>query len=255
LTSSTIANDQRTPAGAPQAEGVKPVDVSEFRFSPRQSGNADVTVTTGSGTSTTTGPVVELDVDTLYWGSVRLGLGTLVDVGNNWKSYSITTIAGSRQPEITETRDPVAFEIVSGFAPYLLDLLCSGHGRSYTGGCNAYFAPYLGFGVLGGSTNQGVQGLTSAHLGVELEFSKTFSIAATAVLRRTRGLNSGYEPGSPVTSGMSVADVTSNAWSSGFAIVVNATPAFLQFATGSGTDTTGQSQSTTTNAATTPVKK
>lgn len=218
-----------------------PVDYSVTRFSPRQPGTADINLTIGSDKAPSV-PAIELEVDTLYWGSVRFGLGTLIDVGNNWKSYSVTTMPGSRQPEIAEQRDPVAFELVSGFAPYLFDLGCPGHGRSYTGGCNSYVAPYLGFGVLGGSTNQGLQALTSAHLGLELEFSKSFSVAATLVLRRTKCLNSGYQPGSPVTIGMTVADVTSNTWSTGLAIVVNATPDFLQFATGGGIGSTGTTQ-------------
>jgi hypothetical protein len=218
------------------------VRVSRTRFEPRQAGQANLTVSvTNTSTNTTTQMPIELVVDGLYWGSVRLGLGTLFDVGNSWRSYSLATFAGSEQPEIRGDRDALGFEIVSAFAPYLLDVLfCPGGGRSYTGGCDWRIAPYLGFGMLGAGTAQGnLQALTSFDAGLEFEFANSFSIALAFALRRTKALDAGYSIGSPVTPGMTIDDVTHDQWLPGAEVVVNASPAFLQFATGSGSSGNG----------------
>lgn len=207
--------------------------VSTLRFPPRQPGSADLKISSAaSGKTAELKLTVELEVEKLYWGAVRFGLGTLFDVSSQWQSYEIATFAGSRQPEIRETHSAVAFELVSGFAPYLIDLAACHGGRSQTGGCNAYGAPYFGFGVIGAAPNQGVQGLSSFHAGFEFEFASNFSIATNFVLRRMRTLTDGYRPGSPVTAGMTIDGVTGESWLPGFAIVINATPSFLQFATG-----------------------
>jgi hypothetical protein len=235
--STTSANNQGTQKDREAAQLVPTnVVVQEFRFAPRQPGSADLTITYEDGTppKPVILPAIELEVDALYWGSVRLGLGTLFDAGQNWQSYSIQTFAGSAQPEIRQAHSGVGFEIVSGFAPYLFDVLtCPGHGRSYTGGCNRWVAPYIGFGVVG-TAPEGVQALSSFHAGLEFEFSKSFSIAVTVAIRRMQALTNGYVVGSPVTAGMSVQDVTRDAWSPGVGVIVNATPAFLQFAMPSG---------------------
>jgi len=245
LTSSTLANNEAALApmfpGGP--EKIEP-EISVFTFAPRQSGHADLTIT-GTGGAPADTMTVELEVDTLYWGSVRVGLGTLFDVGNIWNGYSIGTFAGSNQPEIRQSHNAVGFELVNAFAPYLLDLLtCPGRGRSYTGGCNRWFAPYIGFGLVGAGPAQNIQALSSFHFGVELEFAQSFSVALTFVERRTQALADGYHVGSPVSGGMSVADVTRDAWQPGMALVVNATPSFLQFAMGSGSGSTPGTTST-----------
>jgi hypothetical protein len=105
-------------------------------------------------------------------------------------------------------------------------------GRSQSGGPNVHFAPFIGFGVLGASPDQGLQGLTSVHVGFELEVASNFSIAATFAYRRVRRLAPGYEPGSPVAMGMEADSFTTDGWEPGFGLVVNASPSFLQFATG-----------------------
>jgi hypothetical protein len=237
LTVSTSANANAMQARIEGSNPPTPIALSEQRFSPRQSGSADVTIKAKGADAPDDPMTVELEVDTLYWGAVRLGLGTLFDLGQNWHKYSATTFAGSLQPEISQAHDTVGFEIVSGFAPYLLDLFCPGGGRSFTGGCNLHFAPFVGFGVLGtGTAGGGVQALSSVHFGLELEFAKSFSIALTGVARRTQALNNGYAAGSPVTGSMTVTDFTHDDWKPGLGVVVNATPSFLQFALGSGTN-------------------
>jgi hypothetical protein len=210
--------------------------VSVTPFAPRQPGTADVSVTIDS--AKTAAYSLELQVDTLYWGAVRFGLGTLIA---NWNGYALTTFAGSTQPEITSAHTLVAFEIVNGFAPYLVDILsCPGHGRSQTGGCDRWFAPFIGYGLVGASS-QGLQGLSSFHAGIEFEFAANFSVAADFVLRRTTGLSQGYVVGSPVTLTATLGDVTHDVWQPGFGLVLNATPSFLQFATGSGAASGGSS--------------
>jgi hypothetical protein len=208
-----------------------PKKVIETRFTPRQPGTADVTVTWGSTANPTTYNL-ELQVDTLYWGAVRFGLGTSIA---DWNGYQIATFAGSAQPEIRSAHTQVAFDLVNGFAPYLFDFMfCAGHGgRSETVGCNARVAPFIGYGLLGASS-QGIQALSSIHLGFEFEFASNFSVAANFVMRRTQGLAQGYQPGSPVPVTTTIDDVTRDTWQPGFAFVVNASPSFLQFATATG---------------------
>src|SRR5262249_1836853 len=92
--------------------------------------------------------------------------------------------------------------------------------------------PYFGFGVVGGAANQGVQALSSFHSGLEFEFASNFSIAATFVLRRTRALLPGYTAGSAVSLGTTIDAITHDSWRPGFGLVINASPSFLQFATG-----------------------
>jgi hypothetical protein len=217
--------------GTPQVTTAEDV-VSVWHFAPRQPGSADVTVTTTPAGGKATTYKTELEVDTLYWGAVRIGVGTLF---GNWNGYAITTFAGSSQPEIQSQRTAVAFEFVAGFAPYLFDLIgCTGHGgRSESGGCDGYVAPYFGFGLVGASTT-GVQALSSIHMGFEFEFAPNFSVATDFVVRRTPGLAQGYQLGSPVALTTTIDDVTRATWQPGFALVINASPSFFNFQVPSG---------------------
>jgi hypothetical protein len=220
--------------GIAQAQGVEQRDpglaISRLTFPPRKAGPADLRVFDGGDSSGKAAIEVQLEVEPLYWGAVRFGLGTLF---GDWTSYEVATFAGSRQPELRRLRDTATFELVSGFAPYVFDL--GSGGRSHTGGRNAFVAPFIGFGVIGVAPDKSLQGLSSFQIGLELEVASNFSIAATFAYRRTRELAGGYERGTPVATGTSVDDVTVDAWAPGFGIVVNTTPAFLQFATGSST--------------------
>ncbi len=92
----------------------------------------------------------------------------------------------------------------------------------------------MGYGLLGTTTTQNVQALSSFHAGLELELAQNFSIAVTLVLRRTQGLLEQYRVGSPVTAGMTAQDVVGDAWQPGLGIVINTSPSFLQFAIPSG---------------------
>jgi hypothetical protein len=215
------------PAKQDQPEPPKPVTISTLRFAPRKAGAADLKIFNGTDTTKPPAMELELEVEPLYWGSVRFGLGSLF---GNWKGYEVATAAGSRTQEIRQVRNTAAFELVSGFAPYVFDLPRGG--RSQSGGPNVHFAPFIGFGVLGASPDQGIQGLTSVHVGFELEVASNFSIAATFAYRRVRQLAPGYEPGSPVAMGMDADSFTTDGWEPGFALIVNASPSFLQFATG-----------------------
>lgn len=232
LTTAQIANpNQSARAGEPAKplaaapQQPKPI---RFTFAPRQPGTADLKLFNTDDLNAKPAMTFDLEVEPRYWGAVRFGLGSLF---GKWNSYEIATLSGSRQPEVRETANGATFELVSGFAPYLFDVLRSG-GRSETGGKNLYVAPFVGFGVIGMAPDKGVQGLSSFHAGLEFEIAQNLSIAATFVYRRGRQLAAGYSPGAPVAAGMTVDNVTTESWDRGFAIVVNASPSFLQFATG-----------------------
>jgi hypothetical protein len=219
-------NDERSDPAAKTLRGVPTIEPTILRFAPRRPGSADLTVYRTVNNVRTVATRLELEVDPLYWGAVRLGLGSTF---GNWRSYQIATFAGSRQAEVRESSSPLAFELVAGFAPYLIDL--AWHGRSETGGRSAYGAPFVGFGLLGAQAT-GIEALSSVHFGVEFEFANSFSIATTFVMHRTQKLAEGYQAGSPIASGMTLDGITETAWRPGFAVVVNASPGFLQFATG-----------------------
>jgi hypothetical protein len=201
--------------------------ISQFRFSPRKAGSADLKIWKSQPATGTTPPAdftVELEVEALAWGALRFGFGGVFGnaVGT---SYEARLFPGSHQREIAAAANAgMAFEVVIGFAPYLGDLLAWG-GRSHTSYRNLYVAPYFGLGVLNqeGAT---VKSLASIHIGGEVEFASSFSVAIAAVCRRTDRLTDGLSIGSPVNDGDAFT-TTKSAW--GASIILNVTPDFLQF--------------------------
>ena len=238
---SAIKPAVRTPPDASQPP--PPPDVtSTFLFSPRLAGPTPLTISwqapgsadAGAGGGQSDGGAantlpIDLQVESLSWGAVRLGVGTVFGdtVG---KGYKAQTAAGSSQTEIVQTDNlGMGFEAVLGLSPYVLDVLtCAGNGRSYTGGCNRYVAPYIGFGIVGASSTASVQTFDSIYLGLELAFSSTYSLAGTFVARQRSELGTGYHVGSPVDSNTTF---TRNATGYGFGLVLNVTPDFFTLPT------------------------
>lgn len=208
-------------------EGQPTPVISQFRFSPRKAGSADLKIwrtKPASGTTPDADFTVELEVEQLAWGALRFGFGGVFGnaVGT---SYEARLSPGSHQREITAGANAtMEFELVIGFAPYLGDLLAWG-GRSRTSYRNLYVAPYFGLGVISqeGAT---VKSLRSIHIGGEVEFASNFSVAISAVCRRIERLTDGLSVGSPVNDGDAFT-TTKSAW--GASIILNVTPDFLQF--------------------------
>jgi hypothetical protein len=202
-----------------------------IRFAPRKAGPADVTVSDDSGGDNFS-LKVELEVEERFWGAARLGIGTLF---GDFREYKIGTPAGSQTTLISESRVPVQFEIVTGVALYPEALDLRGGGRGYSGYCkNYHLAPFVGFGLVGQSAT-GIAALTSFHIGLEVEFTRELSLAATFVLKRSRGLSNGYAVGSPINAGAAEDSFTTTSFVPGGALVLTATPQFLQFSTGAST--------------------
>jgi hypothetical protein len=217
-------------AGAPASVTPSVASMATFRFSPRQAGSVPLTLSwniagsdAGSGSMT-----VELQIESVSFGAVRFGIGTVFGDAVS-KNYQLTSFAGSSQSEIAlSDNGRVAFEGVLGLAPYVFDVwACPGHGRSFSGGCNWYVAPYIGFGILGQSAT-GVQSFDSIFIGGEVAFSSTYSLAFAWVARRKTELATGYGEGSPVNVGT---PFTRNTTGNGFGLVLNITPDFFSFAT------------------------
>ncbi|KYF58084.1 hypothetical protein BE08_41135 [Sorangium cellulosum] len=203
------------------------------QFSPRRPGVLDLKIKSELKGRDPAEYKVELEVDQRYWGAARFGLGTLFDLADNFHGYDVKTFAGSQTAQIRDAHIPVQFELVTGFALYPESLW--DNGRSYAdkgfSRKNIHVSPFLGFGLVGQDA-KGIAALTSVHMGVELEFARDFSVALTAVWKRTRVLSAGYAPGSPVAANASEDEFSSTKFVPGFGVVLNATPSFLQFATG-----------------------
>jgi hypothetical protein len=170
---------------------------------------------------------LELEVEELYWGAVRFGVGTVL---GDFHGYDITTLAGAETAQIRESDIPVQFELVTGFTFYPEAF---NGGRGYVAGPNWFAAPFIGFGLVGQSAKD-ISAFTSFHAGLDLEFARDFSLAFTFVLKSTRVLSDGYSPGSPIDAGVAEDRFTEASFVPGGAIVFSASPAFLQFATGGG---------------------
>jgi hypothetical protein len=196
------------------------------RFSPRQSGRADLVVKRDNQEGQELARL-ELEVDQRFWGAVRFGLAA---VAGSFRSYEARAFAGSQTLQLWENRFPAQFEFVVGFAPYPEAL--GGGGRSYTrGNFWNHLGPYLGFGLVGQSAGS-LDALTSLHAGIEFEFARDLSVALTFVLRKGRALASGYVVGSPVEAGAAPESFTTPVASFGGGLVISSSPSFLQFATG-----------------------
>lgn len=203
------------------------IKVSRTVFDPREPGSADLTVKLKEVDKT---PIVTvpLQVEKRYWGAARFGVGTLL---GDFNQYSVSTPSGSQASFISGSQVPLRFEFVTGVSFYPEVLFKRYGGRGYSGGPNAHVGLYVGFGLLSASAT-GVDSFTSFHIGPELEFTQDISLALTFVLNRTRKLSLGYEVSSPIEAGASVDSFTSPTVVPGVGLVLNASPAFLQFATG-----------------------
>jgi hypothetical protein len=217
-----------------QAEAPSPCDpnppsldvVSEITFGPRRPGQADIEIKhkNKDGTEIAT-HTIELTVETTYLGAIRLGVGPVFK-GAVDRSYSSVARPGSQQREIAATSSGnVDLELVLGFAPYLFDFI-GGEGRGTVTHCKFCLAPYVGIGVLNQSTTS-LEVLKSLHFGLEWEFSPSFSLAGTFVLRRVTRLAPGYQIGSPVDD--EVPTVAEYGFGGG--LVFNFSPEFFKFAT------------------------
>jgi hypothetical protein len=217
---------------------------STFTFAPRRAGTADLTIEAKTSEAEKQTFSVELEVDELTWGAVRFGFASVFGDAAT-RGYALRTFAGGTQTEIALDDDQdVNFEAVLGFTPYLVDLIAWG-GRSHASvGRNFYVAPYLGFGIIGQGAS-GAESFGSLHVGLEVEVTRTFSIAGTVVWRRVTTLSKGYAVGSPVNAGT---DFTTKGTGVGFGLVLNVSPDFLQFATPSSSTATPASTNVSTEA-------
>jgi hypothetical protein len=224
-------------------------------FPPMKAGSADITLeindTRPDSKAEPGHHVVPLEVDQAFWGSVRLGISGFYSFGGG--SYEARLAPGSDQLQIYQSEVPSAgFELVVGFAPYLIDLHWGGRfyasrwrietsseftaneeaaaDITYRRSGNAYVAPFIGFGVVGMSGAEAVP-FGSLYLGWEMEFARHFSVAIAYTLHRVTRLATGYEIGSPVDA---TTNFTETGPGHGIAIVLNGSPSFLQFARSGG---------------------
>jgi hypothetical protein len=208
------------------------VHYSASRFSPRKPGSADLEVKIENSGAEVPVLELELEVEEHYWGAVRFGVGTVL---GDFHGYDITTVADAETAQIRESDIPVQFELVTGFAFYPEAIK---GGRGYVAGPNWYWSPYIGFGLVGQSAKD-ITAFTSFHAGIDFEFARDFSLAATFVLKSTRVLSDGYSPGSPIDAATAEDRFTEASFVPGGAIVFSASPSFLQFATGNGNSKEG----------------
>jgi hypothetical protein len=197
--------------------------VSEVAFAPRRPGPADVKIRQIEGGKETS-YTIELVVEEIYLGAVRLGVAAIQKDAVD-REYLSQARPGSQQTEIVaKSTGRVDLELVLGFAPYLFDFI-GDDGRAAVTGCRPCVAPYVGLGLLNQSATS-LELLKSLHFGLEWEFTPSFSVAGTFVVRRVTRLASGFEVGSPIG-----ADVpTTTGYGFGGGVVFNFSPEFLKLA-------------------------
>lgn len=175
---------------------------------------------------------ITLLVEPAYGGAIRFGLATVFGPAVSHQ-YSVLTAPGAGQRELgLSFTGNAEFELVVGATAFVWDLIGRG-GRTYITPRPWWSyvipSPLIGMGVIG-TLGDKVSAFQSLHLGGEWEFTRAFSIAATAVLRRTTRLNDGLSVGSPV-SGDDIGAFTHAELNWGFGLVVNFSPELLQVAT------------------------
>lgn len=194
-----------------------------------RSGTARVTIKRGDQAVMT----LPLVIDTVYAGAVRLGVGAIFGEAVSHQ-YNVVTAPGSGQREIGLAYSGGAeFELVVGASAFVWDLFSSRRGRTYVSPRPWWSyvlpSPFVGLGVVG-TLGDKFTAFQSLHLGGEWEFTRSFTIGVTAVLRRTTRLNDGLVVGSPV-SDSNVESSTHQELNWGLGLVVNFSPEFLQVMT------------------------
>jgi hypothetical protein len=223
----TVAQSGTTEGEAPKHHKAS---VTIWPFAPRavgQTPGVDVKLVKKSDPNVTLHELkFDLVVDTVYYAALRVGMA--IGFGEFDHGYQAQKLGGGSLSEVVATASTTTnLEVVVGFVPYL-DGLLSGRltGRSYGGGLDLGFAPYLGVGVLG-QGNKGIDAFKSFHGGLELEIGRSFSIALTFVGRFVNELPNNVKVGSPVPDGTLA---THTGFAPGGALVLNMAPEFLKFA-------------------------
>lgn len=196
-------------------------------FAARKAGRADVLIKVIKGNTTISESTIEIDVAATYWGAARLGLAWVVGK-NIGRKYETRTIEAGKDIIVESSNPGGSFEFVMGFAPYLIDLFVRG-GRTIDH--SSYVAPYLGFGLVGMDDKGKLDALTSFHMGLEFEFARDFSLAATATWRRS--VTHLVKHDNVALGKVAPPDNENYTWERsgwGFGIVINATPELLSFA-------------------------
>jgi hypothetical protein len=202
---------------------------------------AVVTAAVAPPASSATGTTIDLAVDQGYSGAVRFGVGHVF--GAHDHSYSKLQRGPDQPKEIVETA-AAATEVVVGYALFLDGLgWRKPAGRTYAlrnEGVGAFITRhtgiFFGFGALSYSPSN-IDFLKSIHAGIEIEFTRNLSIAATVVYRRTSQLDGGLRAGGPAPEG----DIlTATHYEPGFGLTLNFSTDFLKFATAA--PTTGASK-------------
>lgn len=205
-------------------------------FAPRVKGNPSETITVASGTGPTAISIpIEIVVENEYAAAIRFGIGLsfLPDPDIRDTTYVAASKpgapAGAHEVSL-DSSSPVAGEVVIGFAPFFIDKICSGHYRpevNRAGWCHK-FAPYIGLGLLNASA-KGVDPLASLHLGMEVELTPSFTLAASYAVRRIEVLRSELSVGEAVNS---TSDLTERQLAHAMGLVINVSPEFLKLAAG-----------------------
>jgi len=207
------------------AQGVDAPDltVSTQTLAPRQPGYAPLTVKLSNlqGEQVGSPLLVEFWIDETYSGAFRMGVAG-VFVGGVDQTYQKVTAPNAKQAEIAASgKNPVDVDLVVGYAPYL-----DAGGRSAAGCENApfCFSPYFGLGLVSANSEGSAEFFKSVHLGIEWEFTPSFSVAVTGNMRRVSRLAEGYHVGQPIDGEVP----TEDRYVFGLGVVINLSPSFLK---------------------------
>ena len=227
--------------GSAAGEGLE----EEFLLAPRKPGAMTVTVTLSTSKVVENAPVwgdaysrdFEFVVLRKRVGALRTGLG--VAWTPSAREYAMVAMPDGSGDRVTVARgkgkvvDP---ELVIGFAPFL------GAGRVYTadrqalgrrrvgGGVESWLAPYLGLGLVSGSST-GVDFLQTWYLGADLEIGRGFSIDLAMTARSADRLLAPYTVGAVAPEG---SDPLGKRLRPGLGLIVCVTPWFFRQVPGLG---------------------
>ncbi len=205
--------------------------VETWDLAPRAPGAVKITASLldpNGGTYKASSHVVELIVEGVYVGAIRVGIGAIVPFGqwsaqNGGPTYGVSSYSIRNSPQggsaiYRDSWSPAELELVGGYTAFLSKRKLSNLGEPG-------FGLFGGLGLLAVAPASGsVTGLTSGYLGLEFSW-RGLSFLGVGGVRRETVLLDGYHVGTHVASG---ANITGTGYVPAIGLVVGFTSDVLK---------------------------